>query len=288
MVRRHAWFHFPSFMPAFILLCPLSRSSYQHISSFTAFCSGPVTMVLLIAWWRYTALYLALLSLVCLPVAEMKHTADPHKPLSQNCIAKVQRTMDCVLSGPKSRWVNGQRINYDYMKVIGKSGWDTCNRPVADYVWNHSTDCARHHLKSTYSRQEMCKIIQGKKIMIVGDSINNQLFVTFASMMWPPSSIVQEPKDDNFQHFDRRVFKDKDGSVTSDYRDSGYNNVAINIPCEDLKHSFTLYFVRNFNISINSVADDYFYSGNGQIYKDVPRPWFDRIGMVFSTKCTLR
>jgi hypothetical protein len=184
MVRRHAWFHFPSFMPAFILLYPLSRSSYQHISSFTAFCSGPVTMVLLIAWWRYTALYLALLSLVCLPVAEMKHTADPHKPLSQNCIAKVQRTMDCVLSGPKSRWVNGKRINYDYMKVIGKSGWDTCNRPVADYVWNHSTDCARHHLKSTYSRQEMCKIIQGKKIMIVGDSINNQLFVTFASMMW--------------------------------------------------------------------------------------------------------
>jgi hypothetical protein len=232
-------------------------------------------MVGIIRGWCGSALLLLVAVLVQLCLASKKHT---NKPVSPNCISKVQRSMDCILSSD-NEWVAGKRMDYDYMKVLSKSEWDTCNRPVHEYQWNFSSSCAKHSLKKMYSQQQMCEIVSGKNIMIVGDSISNQMFVTFASMMWP--SVVLAPTDDNFQHFDKKIFKDKDGVVTSDYKDSGYNNVAINIPCEDLKHSFTLLFVRNFNLSVNTEADDIWYSGDGQIYRDVPRPWIERIGKLF-------
>jgi hypothetical protein len=66
----------------------------------------------------------------------------------------------------------------------------------------------------------------------------------------------------------------------ANYSDSGINHVRMTIPCEDLKHSFKLIFVRNFNLSVNTEVADYFFEHNGQVYKDVPRVWLDHLGLL--------
>jgi preprotein translocase subunit SecG len=195
----------------------------------------------------------------------------------QKCVAKVQKSMDCILSS-HNKWVDGKFIEYKAIKTLAKSNWENCNRPVQHYVWNHSTTCSKAKVKTAYSRDEMCRIVSGKTIMIVGDSISNQFFLTFASALWP---LTANGSDFHATHFDKHLFKDKNGTVLLDYRDSGYNDVMISIPCTDMKHGFKLIFVRNYNLTTNSEVPDDYFIGGGHMAKDIPRAWLDRVGNLF-------
>lgn len=221
-------------------------------------------------------------------------TSRKSKTVSGKCISKVQRDMDCVLE--QGQWVDGKFEDFKFLTVLQKSDWESCNRPMMNYVWKPPSSCSKIRLKPAYNREEMCEIVGGKTIMIVGDSINNQFFVTLASALWPAE--VKEPVDEDFIHYDKTTLYDANGKVTCEfkfdevvifmshhfrflaaiYKDTGYNNVKMVIPCEDRKRSINLVFVRNFNLSTNTEVPDFYYSFNGQVYRDVPRQWIDTVG----------
>lgn len=222
--------------------------------------------------------------------------------------------MDCVLN--YGTWVSGSFVTYDFLNVLKKSNWDTCNREVLDYVWKFPSHCNKEYLhqlslrppeasssstlslglQPSYSRSDMCSILSGKTIMIVGDSISNEHFVTFASALWPPSE--KQPEAPEFEHYDHQYLLYDDAS-TFFYNDTGANNVGLTIPCFDddddgdanfedddaddevdvrSKDSFKLIFVRNYNLTTNDDAPDFWFEDHGRKFKDKPRPWLDRIG----------
>jgi hypothetical protein len=162
-------------------------------------------------WWGKEIVFCVFLSLMLLTFSVAVAKKHQAKTVSAKCVGKVQKDMDCIL-GKGGQWVSGKFAPYEYAELLHKSGWEECNRPVLDYVWNFSTSCSKMNLKKAYSRDEMCEVLSGKTVMIVGDSINNQLFVTMASALWPDSAKPMAEK--NLYHYDKKVLKDANGVIT--------------------------------------------------------------------------
>jgi hypothetical protein len=122
------------------------------------------------------------------------------------CFNKLQADLDCVLEN--GSWEPGEMMDYEYqstyssaayarwilwllycdseplMKTAKKEAWFDCGREVSKYVWQWDDSACAHtsaHINPVYSREQMCTIMRGRNLMIVGDSINNQLYVTFGN-----------------------------------------------------------------------------------------------------------
>ena len=67
------------------------------------------------------------------------------------------------------------------------------------------------------------------------------------------------------------------------YSDGGANAVRITVPCERMRDTFNVVFVRNFNLTANGNVDTFKFVTAGE--KDIPRVWFPHIGKLslFST-----
>lgn len=136
--------------------------------------------------------------------------------------------------------------------------WEKCNRPYNPWIWQPDEHCKiSHKLKLVYTRSDVCSIMQGRNVMIVGDSINNEFFITFVSSIWP----AYIPLTYNVIDF-----------LGSDV-DTAKNSITVRVPCpyESATSSFNVTWMRNFNLSLNEEIDPYYEILEHR--KDTPRPW---------------
>ena len=151
------------------------------------------------------------------------------KPNS-SCYTRWQQEINCVLQ--EGRWEVGQTMNYTYypslIKPTIKDDWSICKHRIMPYVWRSNRECSASTIKPTYSQDEICSIMGGRNLMIVGDSINNEFFVTFSSAAWLPG-IPMVPA--NIVHLDSFIRYDIEGKKIGMLCMKFSNSVSFNVLC---------------------------------------------------------
>ena len=128
-----------------------------------------------------------------------------------SCHDRWQSEIKCVLQ--EGQWAIGKTMNYTYypslVKPTAKDNWSICKHRVMPYVWKSNPKCTEAKLTPTYSQSEICSIVGGRNVMIVGDSISNEFFVTLAASAWLPSIPLVST---NIVHLDSFIRYDKHGN----------------------------------------------------------------------------
>ena len=157
---------------------------------------------------------------------------------------------------------------------VDREGWfskKNCTKarvfPGQLYVWQPRGQPTQRNL----TREKMCRVIRGRHILLVGDSIMDQFFITLLQSMWPwPNGM---PVRDFMQKYgtgpDRGIFAD--GKTAHDIIGGHHPYVpGFYIPCPDGGHSqshFRLSFIRNYYLSLTRKANR--SNGTGV----VQQPW---------------
>jgi hypothetical protein len=87
--------------------------------------------------------------------------------------------------------------------------------------------------------------MKGRNIMIVGDSINNQFFLSFVSYMWPYNMPFNKNKD---------IIPLSGAFLGASAEKDSNNAIGVTVPCDGVPGvpDFSIYFVRNYNLTTNT------------------------------------
>ena len=114
------------------------------------------------------------------------------KSSKAECFNRWQKDANCLLQ--QGHWVVGSTMNYTFMTALSKFSpneqWGNCTHNEMPYVWESKKSCVKIAIKPAYSQRDRCRIVRGRNIMVVGDSISDEFFVTFASAAWQPKTII--------------------------------------------------------------------------------------------------
>jgi hypothetical protein len=158
------------------------------------------------------------------------------------CYERRQNITDCIHR--EGHWTSTNNPNhYKYPDAIKKSiliqRWGECDISPPKWIWKIKSSCTQKLSPvRAYSPETMCKIVNGRKILIVGDSLNNEFFHTFLGLAWP--SNVQ--------------FLKKDATTLNEAtrsEETAGNALQVNITCPKVSQNYAISYVRNDILSIN-------------------------------------
>ena len=143
----------------------------------------------------------------------------------------------------------------------GPSCYQSAHNIGLSYYWSSPTRVQRilaRHLDHTLHKNtigisspaQLCHLISGRNILIVGDSINFQFYASLIQFLW-------NKKDTNIST-----------TVDSQYRKFSHGHSTI-IHCNENSHSFAIHFIRNYGLWLNTKDD----STDGMYYY----PWVNEI-----------
>jgi hypothetical protein len=161
-----------------------------------------------------------------------------------NCYEKRQKVTDCIHR--EGHWTStNHTTQYKYPDAIKKptitQRWGECRIPPPPWVWKVNASCTNKSIPvKAYSPETMCEIINGRNILIVGDSINNEFFHTFLGLAWP-SSVPFSTNHAAFLH----------EATLGNHSKAISNALIVNITCSKMSQNYAISFIRNYYLTTN-------------------------------------
>jgi hypothetical protein len=181
---------------------------------------------------------------------------------TRQCLDVRQKNIDCFTKNgfwtEESSKDNYYFIPFNLRKRAHNELWHLCPFPYRAWVWKSNCSCNDVPIKYKYYRSDLCEIMNGRNILVVGDSMSNEFFISFASMFWPADHRLVRP--------DLSLIRE--AIVGQSY----HNAYRVKIPCDNGRN-FTIGWVRNFNLTLNSNINESHYCKGEVCSVDVPRPW---------------
>ena len=133
--------------------------------------------------------------------------------------------------------LKGNQHNWSFSKNCSNAK----NNVGRKYRWYSTSKFA---LNANFSRSIMCNILEGKNLVIAGDSLSDQFYVTLLHMMWTGSDT----------YLPATVF-------------DGYTPTTVYINCSS-SQSFNLTYIRSYHLNTNIKR---------RLSPDVEKPWINSI-----------
>jgi hypothetical protein len=191
------------------------------------------------------------------PVPQVVVTARQHQLLVRNTSVQRQRQIDAALEGS---WAYEQNppLRYRPQRDMDAEGWlskGNCSRssyfPGQSYVWKPLSQPLRNYTLSTF-----CRLMRGRHLIVVGDSINDQFFLTLCQMLWPWEGGL------SIKQFYHKYGKGKDKTMFDNAKHMMLMLIgndpkrvpAFYIPCPEggpTNNHFRLSFIRNYYLGLS-------------------------------------
>ena len=176
----------------------------------------------------------------------------------ENPYVRRQRQIDAALEGS---WVYQADPPLRFRPQVGDMNveeWLTKNNcsesssfPGQSFVWKPLNQPFRNYTRATF-----CRLMRGRHLILIGDSMNDQLFLTIYQMMWPWEGGL------SIKDFYHKWGKGKDRTMFDNIADMTKLLIGVDernvpgfyVPCPEggpNDNHFRLSFIRNYYLGLN-------------------------------------